>query len=88
MLLPDLKLVSPNKSLDPGSALNVREIGSDAGSVDDVVDWEAGHEGRVLQQQRQRLADASTGTHHCYIALHLNNTVNAYLVVMHKWYYL
>ena len=38
MLLPDLKLVSPNKSLDPGSALNVREIGSDAGSVDDVVD--------------------------------------------------
>ena len=47
------------------------QVSSNAGGVDDVVEAELRHEGRVLQQQGEGLTDATTGTHDSNLAINL-----------------
>jgi hypothetical protein len=49
---------------DLGGARDVREVGRDAGSVGDIKQAEFADEGVLLEQQRERLADASGGAEH------------------------
>lgn len=49
-------------SSDSGRGVDVREVGSDAWGIDDIVQGQMGDQIRLLQQQRQGLADTASST--------------------------
>lgn len=49
-------------SSDLGRGVDVREVGSDAWGIDDIVQGEMGDQIRLLQQQRQGLTDTASST--------------------------
>lgn len=44
-----------------GGGVDVRKIGSNTDSVDDIVKSEVGDERRLLEEKRERLADTTSG---------------------------
>lgn len=44
---------------DSGLCVDVREIGSDSGSVDNIIERQVGDQVRLLQEQREGLSDSS-----------------------------
>merc|ERR1711988_624390 len=58
-----LKLIGSHETSNTSGSLDVREVGSNTWGGNDVVEGQLGHSRVQLEQHRQRLTNASSGSH-------------------------